>query len=231
MVNRIKNPAAAFVLVPGFLLLTAPACSAQEINASYQFYGFSDDLKYCVFEMYEDGGDMRGAYSIYYFIDVDKNDYAVRPVQYIDSVSDDLSKARTLSRKSADSYFKRFNISGKKLGVELPLRIDSTREDESRFFTVDGRQYMLLLNTVPTGKTIDSWSEVMAIVDLMYHDKKYNLQPPTKAPESWGFIIGYKLLNAFAIGNKLALFIEYNGPGFEGYPDKQQMIVTGILPK
>ena len=205
----------------------------QELKTNFKFLGFSDDLKYCAYEMYANGpveGDP--AFSIFYFIDVDKNDYATRPLTYRDTL--ELSVVRQKNWGKAQSLLKQYNISGKKLGTQVAFVSEPTDRGEQfkdvQVFRANNKTYALKLSTKGTGVVnISSQEEQMVIVDLEVDKTTYNLQPPFKNPKSWGFVIGFQFLTAYWLENKLAVFVEYQGPGFEGYPDRQQMIVTGVL--
>jgi hypothetical protein len=37
------------------------------------------------------------------------------------------------------------------------------------------------------------------------------------------------ILGVWYNDKSLAVFIEYRNPGFEGYPDRYQMVVTGVI--
>ena len=205
----------------------------QELLTNFEFLGFSDDLKYCAYEMYATGpveGDP--VFSIYYFIDVDKNDYATRPVTYKDTL--ELSVVRQKNRIKAEPLLKQFKISDKKLGTQVTFASEPAERGERfkdvQVFHANNKNYTLKLSTQGTGVTIDTGQEEqMVIVDLEVGNATYNLQPATKNPRSWGFVIGFQFLTAYRLENKLAVFVEYQGPGFEGSPDRQQMIVTGVL--
>jgi len=229
------RPAAIFLCA----LFCAGRIQAQEIHTSYEFLGFSEDLKYCAFEVYDYAQLEEPAFSKIFFIDVDKNDYSMRPVltQNPGEGQEALDKVRADNRKKAEPYFKSYKISGKKLGTPIPFRYEETDRgalffDEQKF-EIGGQQYSLLLSNVPTGEVatgpLNEIAEVMVVVDLNHNGKRKRLQPATKAPQSWGFIMNHMFLTAYYLQGKIAVFVEYQGPGFEGYPDRQQMIVTGVL--
>jgi|GEM_PF-4825229 len=205
----------------------------QELLANFEFLGFSEDNKYCAYEMYANGpveGDP--AFSIFYFIDVDKNDYATRSIKYKDTL--ELSVVRQKNRIKAEPFLKQFKISGKKLGTQVAFASEPAERGERfkdvQVFHANNKNYTLKLATQGTGVTIDTGQEEqMVIVDLEVDKTIYNLQPATKNPKSWGLVIGFQFLTAYRLENKLAVFVEYQGPGSEGYPDRQQMIVTGVL--
>jgi len=207
--------------------------NAQELLAKFEFLGFSDDLKYCAYEMYANGpieGDP--AFSKFYFIDVDKNDYATRPVAYEDTL--DLSVVRKKNRAKVETLLKQYKISGKKLGTQVAFASEPTERGQQfkneQIVNANGKKYTLHLSTRGTGETtITGQEEQMVIVDLEVDKKTYHLQPATKNPMSLPIVIGFHFLTAYCLENKLAVFVEYQGPGSEGYVSRQQMIVTGVL--
>lgn len=222
------------LLLLAILLLPGLNARGQEIDSHYKFYGFSDDLAYCAFELFiETETGEWPSISKFYFLNVDKNSYALKPSVMQDTLA--LEAVRAAHLKKNQAFFKQFKISGTKTGKSVPLTTDSTgrfgqpEPTDTQHFTVNGKKYAVILNKTETGNTTEYGSQVMFELLLSHDGKTQVLQKDTKVPSSRGFTIDYKIRAIYYLENKIAVFVEYHHPGFEGYPDKYILLVTGAF--
>jgi hypothetical protein len=221
------------------LLVTALSFSyslaSSQGQAAYQFFGFSSDLHYASFEVYETGTLLdQSVYSRIFFIDVAKNDYAIKPLYTgnfplpdSDSVKlISVDENRKQSHKNAQPLWTKFNIPGNKLGTHIDLHSDTTQ-----VVTINGRRYTLNLVQTEDPKTdmATSHRSMMFEVNLVYNGHKKILQSAVPTPKSWGYVNQYTLRDLYYVENKVAIFIEYSGLPHEGGVDGSQMIVTAVL--
>jgi predicted secreted protein len=83
----------------------------------------------------------------------------------------------------------------------------------------------------PTGRKNElGMREKMFELDLLAGGKRTALQKDTELPKGRSGAYLYSIVAAYVNGNKVAAFVSYERPGFEG-PDRRQMIVTGALPR
>src|SRR6185436_6891048 len=147
-------------LVIACLVLSLRAYAQDDTN--YKFYGFSDDLKYAAFEI----SWVVTAEDVYvskiYFVDVDRNDYTMKPLVHSASAGDGNGSAiSATNEKKAAPYMRQYGISGKKLGTSQPLKIDE--EDmyktalSSQTIKVSNKTCQIDLQEFGTGKTYEGW--------------------------------------------------------------------------
>lgn len=196
----------------------------EENKAEATFLGFSDDLKYAAFDMSWVRIDAPGSYVNLYFIDVDKNDYAIKPIQN-ESAELGLSERVDETHKMAEAQFAKFGINGQNVGVEHPLE----PEKETNQIQANGAIYDLRLiqRDVEVNKKIFE-------VQLIHDGNVKVLQKDTKLPASRGPVTAYRWAKAYTSNNKIAVFIEYDREiteNAEGYSvvESRQLIVTGVL--
>lgn len=215
-------------LISFLLILAMHSASAQwgdNIVAAYQFKGFSPDLKYAAYEMsYQvpwPGRDLTRT-SIF-IVDVDRNAYAAKHFEF-DTDSADQPGFKEAREGYYNTMKTRFGIAGNNFGNPVKLN----EADTTNTFVVDGEKYSVKLTNLPVPNS-EHDEEVMVKVDLVHNGKSVTLQAPQKAPDSWGITVDYKLIAAFTIQNKIALFIQYTSSEIEQPSILRQMIVTGLL--
>jgi predicted secreted protein len=210
------------------LLLGAGAVTAFGGDTSeYRFLGFSADLRYCGFEVH---GVMDGSgfpWSTVYLIDVDRNDYAVKPSAVVGEDGESEDQVRSAALEAAGIRMRAFAIEESNTGdfVEAdpssPLRLA---------LPARGGAAALRLLERPTGAVSDAGqAEKMFELDLETPGKKVVLQKDSALPKGRKGATGYRIVGACVNGNKVAAFLEWEKPGFEG-PDVRQMVVTGAIP-
>lgn len=190
------------------------------IPSSFTFLGFSDDLQYAAFDVgWREGPDVN---TVLYFINVDKNDYAAKPIK--NSTVDEAQALVIENHNIAGAQFKKFKISGKNTGTLIAL--DSSKG--SNRIAIKGKPYVLKLIQKPSGKA------KMFELQIIHDGKVQILQKDTKVPKSRGIPTTYRLKAAYSLGNKIAVFISYDTePTTDAenywYYNTHQMIVTGAL--
>jgi predicted secreted protein len=211
---------------------------AQETKSEYEFFGFSDDLKYVAFETYiPPPVDDVAPFSKIIFVDVAKNDYATKPLNHSGKKGQDTQAVRKENMTIAQPAFATYKITPRKnIGTLIPF---ATEKDffnhnvprDTQTFVIDNIHYTLELHTIDTDEQHPSLMIPKQKFELVikYNDKTQVLQKDNTIPASRGFVIGYKILSAYHVGQSLAVILEYDNPGFEGSPDTYQMIVTGVL--
>jgi predicted secreted protein len=211
---------------------------AQEVRSEYQFFGFSDDHKYVAFETFiPPPVDDASAFSKIVFVDVEKNDYAVKPLNHTGKPHQSTESVRKENMKAAQPVFAKYGIvPGEKLGKQLSLNMakDDWGGDYARdtqMFVMNDVNYTLELHSFDTNEMHPAFMFAKQKFELVvkYNGKTQVLQRDTNVPASRGFVMAYKILAAYHMGLYLAVMLEYDNPGFEGYPDRYQMVVTGLL--
>jgi predicted secreted protein len=187
-------------------------------NALLEIGGFSSDGKYFVFTQVFPG-DYTGSSGYVYVIDVAKNEWSGKPLKWDmdDGESTDEEVLVILARKR-DSLMAKRNI---KLIVP-EFSTDLTRVKEA--IPVAGSKYNLDLKVAD--RLID--------LHLTRPGKDITLQKDSKLPASRGSVRDYRLFKALTSGDKIAVFIEYDGDveeGFENsrYYDRKYIAVTGVV--
>jgi predicted secreted protein len=215
--------------VPPLILLIALALPAFAGDASeYRFLGFSDDLKYCAFEIsgVHDGSGF--PYTMLYLIVVDSNDYAARPIETTGENGETPEEVRSSAEQSAAMRLKALRIDGSNIGTGSEVSGDhvlaAALQDEKG-------SYALRLVERDAGTDPDTdQAQKMFELDLVKDGRAQVLQKDSALPSGRTGAYQYGIRAAYINGGKVAVFIEYQRPGFEG-PDTRQMIVTGALQK
>lgn len=224
------------------LLFTAGYSYCQEINAQYEFLGFSADQKFMAFEMHT-GDELNGnpGISKIYIVDVAKNNYATKTMTLNGKEGQEPEAVSAQNKKNAQANLTKFGITpGKNLGTQVPLvthegdrgRIEA---DDIQSFKISNVSYKVELKTYETGETHEAYMVPKLKFGLFVSptnnpNKVQTLQKDgATVPASRGFVTGYTILSIWHIDDKLAVFLEYRNPGFEGSPDRFQMVVTGVL--
>lgn len=194
--------------------------------SKYDFIGFSKDLKYCAFEIYgtQDGSGF--PYSEIFIINVDKNAYQTKPIQYCNTDDTDINKTRKIVFDMAIPFLKKYGIENAQQGT---LLFSKPKNPHSCNFKVRNKKCSLkLLEKELDDPTTDFVNEKIFELQLIVDGKTKILQKDSKLPGSRGCPYKYRLLSAYYNTNKIAVFIEYDDYGFEG-PNVRQLLVTGII--
>jgi predicted secreted protein len=216
-------------LSASFILLIALGIPAFAGDASeYRFLGFSDDLKYCAFEIsgVHDGSGF--PYTTLYLIVVDSNDYAAKPIEVTGENGETPEEVRAGAEKSAATRLRALRIDGSRIGTGSEISGDHVLSAPLQ----DGEaSYTLRLVERDAGPDPDtSEDQKMFELDLMKDGRVQVLQKDSSLPRGRRGAYQYGIRAAYINAGKVAVFVEYMRPGFEG-PDTRQMIVTGAIRK
>ncbi len=223
------------------LLLAVSQNSYGGTFREYEFIGFSEDGRFLAFEQYavEDGTGY--AVSTVYIVEVEKNDWVVKPISYTDEKSN-LTLARTTNAQRTKPLLEKYAIKRGNTGslVVARLRTDLTKHPTSARFTKaigsmysDG-DYELDLNQSPlkSDQCFRSEPPEAKLFELvlrnLYKRESNILQKDTQLPRNRGCVKGYRIEKVFVLKNKIAVFIDYQSEGYEG-PDGSYLVVTGAL--
>ena len=206
------------------------------------FYGFSAKGDYCAFELYgvQDGSGF--PYSKIYIIDVDNDKYATKPIiTVIEEDPDDLLEARRRNMAKAIPALRRFGIDTAVKGTHLfsypdfdQYRPNRNQVDyNAKTVFIEDKQYTIQLTEKDTGKVDPFGFEgtikmmKLALVEVG-SDRELLLQNDTELPKSREMTKKYRLSSAYYYNGRIAVFVEYERPGFEGN-DQIKMVVTGRI--
>ena len=214
-------------LVAPFVLLLAFAMPAWAGDASeYRFLGFSDDLKYCAFEIsgvYDGSGF---PYTTVYLVIVDSNDYAAGPIEATGENGETPEEVRSSAEESAAMRLKALRIDGSNIGIGSEISGDHVLAA-----TLQGEKapYELRLVERDVGNDPDTdQAQKMFELDVVNDGRSQVLQKDSSLPRGRKGAYQYGIRAAYVNGDKVAVFVEFLRAGFEG-PDTRQMIVTGAL--
>jgi len=217
--------------------------------ANLNFIGFSKDGKFLAFEEYgtQDGSGF--PYSNFYFVNVEKNSFAVPPVSVrIDTEMATEMAARNKAQLIAAKKLRELRIIKGNDGKHVVSHLinDLTLDDDSgaksasfvRFAAEIGSMYRkgfyeLSLKPILT-KTKDCavFEQETFRFELSLKDKETEttkfLQKDAALSKSRGCALGYRIQDVYLYENNIAIFINVFKLGFEG-PDMRFMVVSGKL--
>jgi predicted secreted protein len=180
--------------------------------------GFSNDGKYFVFTQIVSGDYGSGGVESVFVIDVAKNEWAHKPVKLeLNDLDYSYEDIKDTLRQKRDSVLAKYSIKMGNLGKVFELSANNK-------IVVNGQTYTLDLQA--PNNLID--------FHLKGNGKDIVLQKDKKLPASRGSVRAYRLLRAFVFGDKIAVFIEYDGDvvtGFENsrYYDRKYIAVTATV--
>lgn len=179
--------------------------------------GFSADGKYFVFSQVVPG-DYNGGIGYVYVIDVATNNWAHKPAVLEPPYADwSTPEIKDSLRYKRDSVLSKYKVKLGSVGKTFDLK-------SSNKITVNNQTYTLELNT--PNNLID--------LHLKGNGKDIILQKDKKLPASRGSVRAYRLWNAYTLGDKIAVFVEYDGDvqeGFENsrYYNRKYIAVTAVV--
>lgn len=229
-------------LLSGLLFYT-PA-QAGDI-AGLEFYGFSKDGKYLAFEQYgiNDGSGI--PYSEIFFLNVDKNAYASKPLIFDDEANRELGLEQVRKKNSllAQPKLKELGIGGtqdKLLHVVshsfYDMGVDPHKVSFRTFFQPMLRlepglypPYEITLQERKINKSCAGLgsAQIFTVTLRNIHSKANKvLQKDKSLPSSRGCPLGYRIQDVYVYLDKLVLFVGMFTPGFEG-PNMRYLGITG----
>ncbi|MEI9921552.1 MAG: hypothetical protein WDO14_22595 [Bacteroidota bacterium] len=188
-----------------------------EHTSEIEVCGFSSDGKYFVFTQVVPG-DYNGGTGYVYVIDVTTNNWAHKPAvlepENADWTTEEIKDSLHYKR---DSVLTKYKVKRGSFGQAFGL-------SSSNKIVVGGKTYALELNT--PNNLID--------FHLTGNGKDIILQKDKQLPKSRGSVRAYRLHKAYVFGDKIAVFIEYDGDvqeGFENmrYYNRKYIAVTAVV--
>jgi predicted secreted protein len=210
------------ILAIGALALVVALPLAAGDASTFNFIGFSQDGKTCAFETYGVSDGSGFPYAAVYFIDVDTNEWAAKPVQ------SEVRDSGAESEAARAEALRKAGASLKKLGLSKPspgalLFSDPADDHEADIsLPVGSRRLVLVESGSGEGEEATSVFEL----DLMDGPKPIALQKDFVLPASRGAAYAYALDRGYGLGDRIAVVIRYERRGFEG-PDTRYLVVTG----
>lgn len=212
------------VIISLMILLTVPILSAHD-NSEFDFLGFSEDGKYCAFEVYGEGDLSPSSFSYIYLVNVEKNLYAENPFIIIqdDPGIPGLWQTREMNLQKALPVLKKYGINTSCKGTLVFFNPRINGPVTSQNWSIFDDAYLLELQEIPLNEFYKMFE-----LDLYYGGEKRVLQKDTALLSNRDTAAGYHLLCAWYYYGSIAVIIEYLEDGFEGY-NRRQMIVTGKI--
>lgn len=200
-----------------------PVAMVDEARTTLHFLGFSDDNRYVAFSIawLPAYGAMLPSATLY-ILDVDKNDYAVKP--FTDEQEDPEEQAHAKVMEMARPSLSANHIGMKRTGTRY------TADANGAFtFPYQGgtRSLNLVTRDAPDGNK-------MFELQLLNSGSTLVLQSDKKTPESRGAVESYRIDSFYVQDNKIAVVIEYSSPKQQGFEGSQefsttQLMVTGVI--
>jgi predicted secreted protein len=216
------------------------------------FLGFSDRGVYAAFETYgiRDGSGL--PYSEVSVVNVEKNVFAPGTPLLVEGKKEGSSEqqanqlledVRKLALKKSKTHFKSFKFGADRRGTQVAfhprtdLGVDSARArfTTSEELSLPGDEFVVALKQTDTEAAQCAAGEKKAgLLELTLENvrqkKTITLQKDTAVPKSRGCARDYRVYAVHVdASGAIAVFIEYQVPGFEG-PDRKFLCVTGHLP-
>lgn len=186
--------------------------------------GFTDDGKYFIFSQVDPGDGYSGeASGAVFVIDVEKNEWKGRPVRI------DLTAEEGIAY---DEFLETIKIKRDSTRKKYGIPRDNYYNDEFGFIGVNKNNVVMINKQryVLELKTPNNLIELR----LKGNGKDILLQKDKSIPKSRGNVRRYRLSKAVVSGDKIAVFVEYDGEvitGFENehYYDRKNIAITGVV--
>ena len=181
--------------------------------------GFSDDGKYFVFAQ-TNPGDYDGGDGSVYVIDVAKNEWKGKPVPVKITREAEVTydEFREAVKAELEKVKQKFNVS------QPGETFDFINMNANNVVMINKQRYTLDLNN----------QNNLIELRIKGHGKDILLQKDSKLPASRGSVRRYRLNKAVVFGDKITVFVEYDGPeesGFENerYYNRKNIAITGVV--
>lgn len=219
------------------LLFILPTSAYAHNNSEYEFYGFSEDHKYCIFEVYGEYKAGPALYSEIHIVEVDTNKDVVQPIsiekEYDKIKPPTIFEIRKENMGNVIPYLKKYDFDSFYKGTLLftnPRYGDyihpKTKPDyENNTFIMGHETYTIKLSQRKTdSKDTDYYAKKEFDLKVITKDKTIILTEHKTLPTAFN----YRIVSAYYCYGKIAAIIEYDAVGFEG-ADRLQTIVTGVI--
>ena len=238
------------ILFALLFFIAIPSTVSAGDYAELEYIGVSENGKYMAFEEYgtQDGSGF--AYSNIYFVEVETNKYAAKPIKMLihdETVS--LKQIRAKAKKAAAKHLKRLSIIKGNTGKLVVARLltDSAfninpYENGDKIQTIKFRShvgslygignYKLMLKPLKVEGKKDYvenpvYKFKLSVNDLDEQTEKV-LQEDESLPKSRGLPVAYRTEKIYLYGNNIIVFLNVFTSGFEG-PDMRYLVVTGKI--
>lgn len=206
------------------------AMSARASDASATaVLGFSADGRMMAFERYGTHDGSAFPFCDVFFVNVDSNTYASKPVRV--RIDDNLAEdtARSQALRLSRVTMERLGIVRGDSGTAV-VCAGGESTDSSLTFVHAGKKWTLVLSTRqgPVLCEEEYGGGKIFTLSVRAGSRVVVLQNDTELPKSRGCPFSYGIDHARMKGDRIAVFIRYSTPGYEG-PDTRQIVVTGRL--
>ena len=232
------------------LFLLSVAVNAGDY-ASLNFIGFSKDGRYLAFEEYGTQDGSGYPYSNIYFIDVEKNAYAAKPVTVlVETETATERQARARAKLGATANLRKFRILDRNTGAHVVSRM-LTDVSGNHFYSEhpEGPQTINFAEIIGSMYRAGDYELVMKSTEVKLKACEYTDQPTYKLeltlkdndnkkttvlqkdaslPASRACALNYAMQHVYLYDNYIAVFLNTYHVGFEG-PDMRYMVVTGVF--
>jgi hypothetical protein len=177
--------------------------------------GFSDDGKFFAFTQIVPG-DPNGGEGSVFIVNVEKNTWATKPGR-VETPDEEVSE---LLKPVRNSLLAKYGIQYHK-NVGKPYNFGK----EQPVVTVNGKRWQVIFDV--DGLLIDLHMKGPSGQDI-------SLQKDKVVPKTRGSVRRYRLHGAYVLGDKIAVFVEYDSEikrDYENYQyyDRKNIVVTGVL--
>jgi predicted secreted protein len=212
------------IIAIGALALAVAHPLAAGDASTFGFIGFSQDGKTCAFETYGVSDGSGFPYASVYFIDVDTNEWAAKPVQAeVRDSGAESEAARAEALRKAEPSLKKLGLAKPRAGK---LLFSEPADDHEADIALPVGSRRLVLVESETGASEGEEPTSVFELDLMDGPMPMALQKDGTLPASRGAAFAYALDRCFGLGDRIAVVIRYERRGFEG-PDTRYLVVTG----
>jgi predicted secreted protein len=227
------------------LLFILPTSAYAHNNSEYEFYGFSEDQKYCIFEVYGEYETESTSYSETHIIEVDTNKDIVKPIHV--EKKDNKNEPTTIFEIRKENmgnvipYIKKYDFDSFYKGTLLftnPRYGDyihtQTKPDyENPTFVMGNETYTIKLSQRKTDpKNTDYYAQKEFDLNVITKNKTITLAKHKTITVTQHKTIpaafNYRIVSAYYCYGKIAVIIEYDTVDFEG-ESRRQTIVTGVI--
>ena len=222
-----------FIIVAAYCSVSAYA----HTNSEYEFHGFSEEQKYCIFEVYGEYEEGPALYSDMHIVEVNTSKDVIQPLivekEYDKVKPPTIFEIRKENMGNLIPYIKKYDFDSFYKGTLLftnPRYGDYIHpkikpDYENSTFVMGNETYAIKLSQQKTdSKDTDYYAQKEFDLKVITKNKTIMLAENKSMPTAFS----YRLISAYYAYGKIAVIIEYDAVGFEG-ADRLQTIVTGVI--